>query len=232
MLLSQLFGTTPTPTTSITPSPSPEMIVHRDTVYQLYSYHAQTPESLTLHSNLDQKQSSRTLAEEYQCRFLINGGFYDTDDNHLGWFINQSTSQDDRPSRFFDGYLSVASDSATIASQLRNNVLWGIQSGPLLVLDSKARPLNITNDEPRRRMVALLTSSDELWFLAIAEPQSSLGGPLLEETPEVVLAWASSRDLFVKTAINLDGGSASTFLSPSHYLREYNPIGSFICESP
>jgi hypothetical protein len=90
------------------------------------------------------------------------------------------------------------------------------------MLDSKILRLKINRDEPRRRIVAALSEPNRLIFIAITSA-------LLAETPGVVQAIGQQIQQPLRAAINLDGGSASAFITAAAELPEYSYIGSFFC---
>ena len=102
---------------------------------------------------------------------------------------------------------------------------FGVKSGPILVYDSKPLKLAIKDDQLRRRIVAALTQDEQLIFLVILSPRSDYSGPLLADTPQLVLAINPK----IVSAVNLDGGSASALITPEFNLPEYQPIGGYFC---
>lgn len=181
---------------------------------------------LELFSNLDNQENAADLAKKKTCYFLTNAGFYDTQNHHLGWFYTQGkTISSSINSRLFDGFLSLQDGEAVIGFDRPETVVWGVQSGPMLIYDAKPLKLTIKDDQPRRRVVAALTRDQQLIFLVILSPQSDYSGPLLAETPKLLLALNPE----IVTAINLDGGSASAFITPEVSLKEYQPIGGYFC---
>ena len=182
--------------------------------------------SLQLFSNLNGRQSAINLKQKHQCQVLTSAGFYDTKNQHLGWFqVNGRELSPRQNNHLFDGYLSIVFGRAELAFQPRLEAEYGLQSGPMLVFDAKPLKLTIKDDQPRRRVVAALTDTNQLIFMVILSPDSNYAGPLLAETPKLVLGINPK----IKTAINLDGGSASAFISRDITLKEYSPIGGYFC---
>ena len=182
--------------------------------------------SLQLFSNLDEKQSAINLKQKYDCQILTSAGFYDTENQHLGWFqVNGIEMSPRQNNRLFDGFLSISSGRIDLDFRPRLGADYGLQSGPMLVFDSKPLKLTIKDDQPRRRVVAALTGDNQLIFMVILSPDSNYAGPLLAETPKLVLGINQA----ITAAINLDGGSASAFISQDIALKEYSPIGGYFC---
>ena len=181
---------------------------------------------LRLFSNLADQKSATELAAAKNCEVLVNAGFYDTNNRHLGWFLSGGEELSPRQAnRLFDGFLSVASGRAEIGFNPGEAADFGLQSGPVLVFDSKPFQLSIKDDQPRRRVAAALTRDNQLMFLVILSPQSDYSGPLLADTPKIIAAINPQ----IVSAINLDGGSASAFITPKVNLPEYQPLGGFFC---
>ncbi|MCX6724478.1 MAG: hypothetical protein NTV20_00040, partial [Candidatus Shapirobacteria bacterium] len=56
-----------------------------------------------------------------------------------------------------------------------------------------------------------------------------VSGPLLADLPQIVGEIGETLGEDFKTALNLDGGTASAFLSQKKTIKEYTLIGSFFC---
>lgn len=185
---------------------------------------------LKFYPNFKDQLSSLELIDKYHCRSLVNGGFYSEDIKPLGWLVSDSRQLSSPiDSQLFNGYLSVFNNHVSIARELPSKADLGLQTGPLLVYDQQPLLLKINNDEPRRRIVSALTPFNQLLFIAIIQNDSLFSGPLLADLPTIVKTISMQINHPVTEAINLDGGSASAFYSPSVHLKEFSPIGSFFC---
>ena len=215
----------PSPSTSLgVIDPSPQLQSLGQYRYAVFAVNDLS--RLKLFSNLTKKQESPLLKQLNNCQMLVNAGFYDEQDQHLGWFqVNGRELSPKQNNRLFDGYLSITSGAAEIGFAPRPAADFGLQSGPVLVFDAKPLKLTIKDDQPRRRMAAAITQDEQLIFLVILSPQSDYSGPLLADTPRIVL----SINQDIVAAINLDGGSASAFIAPEVNLPEYQPIGGYFC---
>lgn len=181
---------------------------------------------LRLFSNLAERQKSTEIYQAHRCQVLTSAGFYDTANQHLGWFqIDGKELSPRQNNRLFDGFLSISFGRVDLDFRPRLDADFGLQSGPMLIYDGKPLKLTIKDDQPRRRVVAALTKTGQLIFLVILSPESNYAGPFLAETPKLVIALNPE----IVAAINLDGGSASAFLSESVFLPEYSPIGGYFC---
>jgi len=131
-------------------------------------------------------------------------------------------------SSLFNGFLSL-DDSPHITVNKPSGVRLAVQSGPLLFLDQSPLKLNINQDEPRRRSVSFIDTSQQLYFMIIIKPDTSYSGPLLVDLPSVLQTIAVEENITINSAINLDGGTASAFFRSSTYLKEFAVIGSVFC---
>jgi len=226
---------------SIPPSPSPSLrsaIADQfDTIvfnHQAYHYTLTTidsPDNLILLPNYQSQVPSQELINTYHCKILVNAGFYDKQDQPLGWLVSQNkTISPAIKSNLFNGFLWSKNQQIRItADQPDQPVDFGLQSGPLLILNNQPLPLKINNDQPRRRIIASISDNNKLIFLALVSQDSIFSGPLLEDTPSIVSLLSRKLNLNLISSINLDGGSASTFYTSDLHLKEYLPIGSFFC---
>jgi exopolysaccharide biosynthesis protein len=186
--------------------------------------------NLKLYPNFKDRLNSLELVEKYHCSVLVNGGFYSEDSKPLGWLVsNGQKLSSPISSQLFNGYLSIFNSKASITSIVPDNVTTGLQTGPLLIQDQKPLLLKIKHDETRRRLVGALTQSNQLLFIVVILKDSLFSGPMLTDLPEVVKVISNNLNLSVTQAINLDGGSASTFYTSKVHLKEFSPIGSFFC---
>ncbi|MFC1627117.1 phosphodiester glycosidase family protein [Patescibacteria group bacterium] len=189
---------------------------------------------LTLHPNYQQQLDTQALIKKHQCQNLINAGFYGQSNQPLGLFIaNSKLISKQIKSSLFNGFLIMTGSDPVIpqisATFTSFNPRIALQSGPLLYLDSQPLLLSIKSDEPRRRSIAFINQDDQLFFLIITGQDSSFSGPLLSNTPQVLKTISQNINQPIKSAINLDGGSASSFYTSDLHLKEFSFIGSFFC---
>jgi hypothetical protein len=90
-------------------------------------------------------------------------------------------------------------------------------------------PLAIKNDEPNRRIVAATTDNNQLIFMVFYRDSSQFQGPMLGLLPELISMFTRQTGIDIVDAINLDGGSASVFISNYDRLNELAHIGSYFC---
>lgn len=189
-------------------------------------------QKLEFYSNLEAKQISNVIMSEKHCQALVNGGFYSKENTHLGLTVsNGHVISESFKDLLFNGYLWIVSGNSVISSSPPDfTPQIAIQSGPLLMYNNKPMTLAIRNDEPDRRIIAAITDKKELIFLAVYRDGSELLGPLLEELPKIIDSFTKETKIAIVNAINLDGGSASVFITKSESLPEIARIGSYFCE--
>lgn len=217
--------------TLVSPSPSPTPDLARFGDYRYAWVKLDNLANLKLLPNHDAQLSSENLANKYHCQVLVNGNFYDQQDQSLGWLVSQGkTLSPPITSSLFNGYFSLSASKVEISSSVPQGLVnLGLQSGPLLILDSQPLLLKINQDQPRRRVIVALNNQSQLIFLVLTGTDSLYSGPLLADTPKLVLALGQTINQNLVAALNLDGGSASAFHTDTIHLNEYTYIGSFFC---
>jgi exopolysaccharide biosynthesis protein len=188
--------------------------------------------NLKLIPNFEEKLSSTQLFQNNHCQFLINGGFYDQEDQPLGWFFTQGKLfRKEIKSALLNGFFFYDQQKGIVINDVSSigSVVWGLQTGPILIFEREPLIFKMAKDERARRMVAAIGQNDELFFLVIAGPDSLAGGPLLADLPFIVQGIGKSLKNDFKTAINLDGGTASVFINKEKIIKEYTWTGSFFC---
>ena len=189
-------------------------------------------QKMSVSVNLPEPVSSRKFLEKNECSALINGGFYATNMTPLGLIKDKDQIHSVRvKSSLLNGFFGWENTRGDVLITNDDEAAseYKIQTGPLLIIDGEKLPLAIKNDENRRRMVALMNSGGDLVFVGIREEDSSQMGPMLAELPEVVEVIAKKEGEVIKSAINLDGGSASVFYDGESYWSEIKPVGTYLC---
>lgn len=195
------------------------------------SWAAAKPEQVNLFSNLQTKQTAEQIKSQKNCKILVNGGFYSKANTHLGLVIsNNELLSETLQSQLFNGFLSITSENVMINSASSDAFpRIAIQSGPLLMQSGKLLILAINNDQADRRIVAATNDSNRLIFLVVYRQNSELQGPLLQDLPEIIDLFIKQTGINIIDAINLDGGSASAFITDFESLTEISTIGSYFC---
>jgi uncharacterized protein YigE (DUF2233 family) len=219
------------------PTPTPRAwkqstVANVDGVPMRISWTVVQPKKVELYSNLKEQKLSEEIYVNKSCSVLVNGGFYSEKNTHLGLFI----SNFEIISRFsqnalLNGFLSIDSaDKILISADLPySNSRIALQTGPLLMLDNKPLILAIGNDEPERRIVAGTIPDNKLIFMVFYRDSAEFEGPLLGQLPEIINLFKKQTGIDILDAINLDGGSASIFISNYDRLNELAHAGSYFC---
>ncbi len=214
------------------PSQGMKPVISQEKKFLFLDQKIDQQEKLILLPNFEKKLPSTQLSQENNCRFLINGGFYDQQDQPLGWFFTQkSLFKKEIKSALLNGFFFQNELGEIKIEDISPSVpvVWGLQTGPLLIFQSQPVRLRLARDEQARRMVAALNQKDELIFLVITDSDSLAIGPSLTDLPAVVKKIGEELKEEFKTAVNLDGGTASAFINQAKKIKEYTWIGSFFC---
>ena len=234
LILSKPIPITPETIPSPTPSPSPLSettdINQNGRTYRVAWLSVPDPSALSLIPNFDQKRTARSLIDNNDCSKVINGGFYTKDNQPTGLFVaGGKILRDNIQNSLLNGYIFIDQNNiASIqASPPEASVRLALQTGPILIRGGKMATLAIRDDEFARRVVVGLSQKGAVIFLTIYDPENSWNGPKLADTPGV-LSGVMER-LQLTDALNLDGGSASTFIRGDLSLQELTSVGSFFC---
>lgn len=190
-------------------------------------------DNLKLIPNFTEKNSSREIVDKNNCKFLSNSTFYSTDSKPLGLFVtNGQTLNNWQQNDLLDGILST-NDMATprITRDVpKDSLKIAIQTGPILKENNSWLNLKIKEDGESRRVLAAVTGTNKLFFLTVYNSNSEYSGPLLGELPKILQDFETKSEITFADAINLDGGSASTFKTKDVSLSELTPVGAFFCQ--
>lgn len=175
--------------------------------------------------NYKDKKTSEELQSSYKCTYLVNAGFYTKEENPVAYVKTGNTELGRiKDSLLFDGFLSINEMKVPrITRSLPQDTLSIVlQTGPILVENGRAVSLSIKNDKEARRVFALVSGENKILF-------GMVRSSTLQDLPRVVFQWAKDNGIAVADAINLDGGSASTYRGPNGIYPEISPIGSAFC---
>lgn len=183
--------------------------------------------------NQDLEYSGDQLQEQLNCRVLTSGAFYDVNGDPLGLLVSQgATLSAWRNSQLLHGLIGreilggrykVLGESEDVSWD------WAVQAGPVVWFAGEPVRLSLTADQAARRVVAGVTPDNQLVLVVIVANDSLYLGPTLTSLPQVLAAWQEAVGINLISGLNLDGGTASTFISPTFKLKELKPIGSYIC---
>jgi uncharacterized protein YigE (DUF2233 family) len=197
-----------------------------------YNLFTASPSEITLYSNLRNSTDSASARMNHQCSSLINSGFYTKENTHLGLFIAEGNIiHPSIGSTLVDGFLTIRDDASVSISfeEPDDTPHIALQSGPIIRTDSSLRPLRLIEDKFARRSLAGVTSDGKMVFITVYFNNQEYSGPLLSRTPYILEKIMSVEALKITDAFNLDGGSASAFISDGITLSEIAPIGGFFC---
>jgi len=182
--------------------------------------------------NTDLELSSLQYMEREGCLVLTSAAFYNDVGDPLGLLVSQGqTLSSWQGNQLFNGVVGVTTGGILQVTRDGNEHAWdwAVQAGPVVYEAFQPASLSLAADQPARRVVAVVTTDDKLVLTAIVAEDSLFYGPELRELPEVLQEWQTATGITIKAALNLDGGTASAFLSPTFKLKELKPVGSFIC---
>lgn len=186
---------------------------------------------ISLQSNLEEKLGSKEAKNKNGCSYLVSGGFYTKEGDHSGLFISEGKKlSESKANSTYNGYFSIDYEGkAQISKSEPSSARVALQSGPVVMFNGKVSSLSIKNDKPARRMVAAVTRLNHVVFISVYKKGSVFSGPLLSELPSLIKKLNDKTYLEIVDAINLDGGTASAFISYKVNLSELTKIGSFFC---
>jgi len=181
--------------------------------------------------NYKQKSSSLFTKNQYGCQALINGGFYDKNDKPIGLVVadgkQYSNSQNNST---MNGFIyQIESDIFISKNPPQGLITWALQTGPLLFLNNNKLILKLSGDEKARRTAVLTTDIGEIIFVSVFDNNNNMSGPFLIDLPSKLEEISKSENFKIENAVNLDGGSASAFITDNFSVSELTPVGSFFC---
>ncbi len=180
---------------------------------------------VSLIANYKEKKTGDELMRENSCDYLVNAGFYTKENTPVGYVkIKDLVLRPEKESLLFDGFLTINEMlTARITRTLpKDSLVNALQTGPMLIENGSLLKLRIQNDKEARRMFALVDGNNQILFGMVTSST-------LTNLPKVVYDWARQQNIAVADAINLDGGSASTYRGPNGVYPEISPIGSAFC---
>lgn len=188
---------------------------------------------LKLIPNFSEKLSSKEIINSNQCKFLSNGPFYTKENTPTGLVIADANKISGwRENTLFNGILSI-NDLTTprITRDVPEDHLQiAVQSGPILKENGDFQTLKIIDDSPARRVLAAVTGENKLFFIVVYDPQSEFSGLKLGDLPNALQSFENKTGIVFADAINLDGGSASAFITKNINLSELTTSGAFFCQ--
>lgn len=200
--------------------------------YQYALFKVDDLSKLNLIANFDTKKKADDVYKKNGCRYLANGGFYAEGGKPIGLFVSNEEEQNGWvANRLFDGILSVNDFNTPriTRSVPEDHLIMAVQTGPVIKENDGLVKLAVRNDKPERRMLAGVDGSNALYFLTVYQREQNFSGPLLNKLPRVLEQIEKNEGIVMADAVNLDGGTASSFITPDLNLTELTLVGSFFC---
>jgi exopolysaccharide biosynthesis protein len=189
--------------------------------------------NISLHSNLSEKVTGKDLLINKLCSGLISGSFFTSEGKHIGLFIENGVILNKSSSiKTWNGYFYSDKSGAFKISSLEpksSEMLFALQSGPLLILNKTKEKLESASSDHARRIVVAETAKNEAVFIVIYDSKNVISGPTLEELPKILEELSNKSNLKIVNALNLDGGSHSAFFTDDASMSEVSTIGSYFC---
>jgi len=182
--------------------------------------------------NFESSRRASEAQEVSKCRLLTSGGFYNEAGGPIGYFQTSGEVLGKfEKNRLFDGVLSVNELGVPrITREVpRDPLRFGFQAGPVLIENGQSTKLNLKSDKNARRIIAVTTGENKLILMAIYDPKTVFNGPMLSALQDILESFQKDNGVIIADAINLDGGTASAFLTETVNLTELSPVGSFLC---
>lgn len=186
---------------------------------------------VSLIENYAAKREFTEILKSASCSAGTNAGFYDESNRPLGLVVTGGTIVHPAiSSDLLNGFFFIMKNGdAGISSRPPEQSDLALQSGPILIQNDNALPLQINNDEfARRAAIGILTNKNVL-LMVIYNPISVFEGPKLSDLPAIISLIANKESVTLSSAINLDGGTASAFQSRGVTFSELKPVGAVIC---
>lgn len=190
-------------------------------------------DKIFLYNNLQKKLSSTEAMTMNQCASLVSAYFYDSE-GPLGLVITESqVISNIGKSSLLSGIFAIDKGNiATITKKEPQNIKIAVQSGPLIMFNSKILNVESSTNEAARRIVAAIDAEGRVYFISLYKKDNPLRGPNLEELPSILSEVNEANNLNLVSALNLDGGSHSAFVTEFSKLTEVSTIGGYFCVKP
>lgn len=208
-------------------------IIYKDLTYSYDYFSFDDNHDLMLIANFDKQFDSKIIKESGNCDYLTSAGFYTKDNRPLGLFFSEDRLlRNYSKNNLIDGVLYKVRNDDLIHIEFAKEVddlVWGIQVGPMLIWNQEKLFLDIASDKYSRRVVYANDVSGKSYFFVIFGDKSLYEGPFLSDLPDLLSVISNDLNLELETAVNLDGGSASAYFGEKYIFEERTFIGSAFC---
>jgi len=226
--------------TSPSPAPTtlPEKVKTVNFNEETYAYEvikAIVPAQVKLIPNYEKQARTEEMQQVEKCSEIVSGGFYGTDNKPLGWVVEKGKEiSRQKSSLLFNGFVFIDEELKVNITLIKpeSNVVYGLQTGPILFMEKKPLKLSMARDKNARRMVLAVDTDGNMNFFAFYVKDGIQSGPMLVDLPAFVSKASAQENIELESAVNLDGGNASAFFGSKLRLEEITPVGSWWCINP
>lgn len=217
----------------VTPLPTPSLIESEIDNYNVIVDNI-TTYKLTPVPNFEKEFTSLSIKEKYNCDVLVNGGFYDEQGKPLGtYFLNSKKYSEVKKNSFVNGIFSLDTNGQMEISKVdlfdfTKDYEFYMQSGPLYIISGTIASTDKGNTNARRIIIAD-DLNNNFYIIVIVDKNNFNSGPNISEASDILLKLKETLNLDIQSAINLDGGNASLFISENYSITESTFAGSFLC---
>lgn len=189
-------------------------------------------EDISLIPNYSERLTVNKIKSDNACELTTSAGFYTKESTPIAYILVEGKEiKGEVQNSLFNGFFTInLMRTPRITRDLPHDSIWyGLQVGPLLIVNDAVQNLSIRNDEYARRVVAGVTGENRVYFFVITRNDKSFDGPKLAELPGLLSLLEKNSQINLADAINLDGGSASAFISKNATFTELTSVGSVFC---
>lgn len=182
--------------------------------------------------NFEEKLSTLEVNTDNSCDVITNAGFFNNERNPIGLItIEGETRSLYESNTIFNAFICyMGADNWLINTSNKDQLLckFIFQSGPLLVYQFEDQDLS-SNTSDGRRLVFILDEKDTLYILMAYDSNDYFNGPDFSTMLKILSYLEGSQGIKIKNAINLDGGTASSYIDNNYEINELIPPGAFLC---
>jgi len=179
---------------------------------------------LRLLDNTKKLISSIEVATSSGCVSGINAFYYDTNNQPLGWLVQNSEERNRfYKSMLLDGVVYTTENGFFIENKSPDKAVWGHQAGPLLIFKQQKLGANLDNKIADSRSVAIQTDQNKAVFAYFPEAT-------LAQLPDLINGLGDKAGFTAISAINLDGGSSTSFWTGEARIYETLMSGGWWCK--
>lgn len=190
------------------------------------------PDLVRIGINPDLASGSGALAADHQCPILTSAAFYDTQNQPMGLLVSGGRQLSEyQQNQLFNGVMGWHDNELHLEEDEAEtrDWQWAVQAGPVIWRQGNPVTLRLKTDQSARRVMMVKTTTGKLVLITMVAEDSLFGGPTLAEVPELLTVVQPLVGEKFADGLNLDGGTASAYLTSAVALKELKPIGSYIC---